>query len=129
MIPALTLLASLAASSDAPSFEVFANYPATLVHALDAAAGRAHHGSGYRDWLLGPGASDPDWLRVYREKRPTWTSNRDDGDGPYEPYSRVSHDATSVDELVTRPGSVLSADDLVLARNAIVSADKLLAPR
>jgi hypothetical protein len=127
MIP--IALAAALALADAPTFDVVAEYPATLVHALDAAAGVPHHGSGYREWLLGTSDADPDWMRAYRQRRPTWTSNVDDGDGPYEPYTRASYDAKTVDDLLERIGKILSGDDLAAARAAIVGADKLLAPR
>ena len=47
-----------------------AQYPATLLYALDGAAGVRNRDEGYRRWLVGEEV--PEWLTAYAARRPRW---------------------------------------------------------
>lgn len=117
-----------ATPSPSSRLEFVAGYPATLLYALDGAAGLSNHDAGYRRWLLGNEA--PAWLEAYAARRDVWSRRRQsDAGGGAAAFDLCGWTATSVDELKTCLRDVVPARDRTILTTAIDEADRLLQPK
>jgi len=110
-------------------FDVSAGYPATLLYALDGAAGERNHDPGYRDFLLGTGSAEPSWLVDWRERRPRWSRFVDDADGGRQPFRVCSYESQSVESLKDCLAKNVEPGDVPIIGAALREADRLLRPR
>jgi len=115
-----------APAADEPSpiqFQV--RYPATLLYALDGAAGRPNHDLGYRKWLLGD--EQPAWLTAYAERRSTWNGGGSDERAPA--FDTCGWTTDTLEALIECVEGVVSFTDRPIAVTALREADARLRPR
>lgn len=105
-----------------------AGYPATLLYALDAAAGERNRDAGYRAWF-GADATAP-WLAAYRERRRSWGEPvRPDHGGGAPAFEVCAWEAATLEEAIRCIEGVVPEPERPLAVAAIRAADQQLAPR
>lgn len=105
---------------------VSARYPATLLYALDGAAGMPNHDAGYARWLLGSDVR-PAWLVAYGARRPSW-SGATRADAAPE-LDTCGWSTESYDALVACVRRVLPEGERAIAETALREAHALLQPR
>jgi hypothetical protein len=118
--------------ADAPKttapLEFVATYPATLLYALDGAAGLRNHDAGYRRWLVGN--EDPAWLEAYAARRNTWDrKRRNDAGGGAAAFDVCGWTSQTVEELKVCLDDVVPALDRTILMTALDESDRLLQPK
>lgn len=105
---------------------VSARYPATLLYALDGAAGMANHDAGYARWLLGSDVR-PAWLDAYAARRRSWSGAASPKDAPA--LDACGWSSEDYDALLACVRRVLPDGERAIAETALREADKLLRSR
>lgn len=113
----------------APEMTFIATYPATLLYALDGAAGLRNHDPGYRAWLVGNDEEAP-WLDDYAARRDGWTRSRvADHGGGAGAFDVCGWTTRTVPELTTCLEDVVLPFDHAVLKRALDEADRRLAPK
>jgi hypothetical protein len=107
---------------------VTANYPATLLWALDGAAGLPNHARGYEAWL-GFQENDPR-LASFRERRPKWIERKGNPQDPsLDPFLSCGLETAELAGVATCLRRALPPPDAAIAEDAVAQADAGLRPR
>jgi hypothetical protein len=99
---------------------------ASLVYALDGAAGEIRHASGYPAMLGIEG--EPAWLSAYRAARAELRGQVEDEDGWYTPLTRCSYEHGDVDDFL-RCAKPVAGEHFPAIEAAVREADAHLAPK
>jgi hypothetical protein len=101
-------------------------YAATLLYALDGAAGELRHAAGY-EALLGIDGQ-PAWLEAYRNARGALRAQVEDEDGWYTPLTRCSYEHADVQSFL-RCAKPVAGEHAAAIETAVREADARLAPK
>jgi hypothetical protein len=114
--------------SAAASVRFLAGYPATLLYALDAAAGQRNRDPGYRAWVVGDEKAP--WLEAYAGRRPAWEVSRRPGDGAGAlTFEACAWEARELEDAIRCIEGVVGPADREVARTALREADRRMRPR
>lgn len=110
------------------SLTFVATYPATLLYALDGAAGERNHDEGYRAWIVGD--AEPQWIQDYARRRKAWGARRrPDAGGGAPAFDVCGWTAPTLDEAIACLEDVVPEADRPTLRTALREADKMLSPK
>ncbi len=110
------------------SIRFHASYPATLLYALDGAAGESNRDAGYRAWLVGDEPAP--WLDAYAERRRAWgEAVRPDPGGGAPAFDVCGWEARELDEAIRCIENVVGPEDRDIATRALREADRRLRGR
>jgi hypothetical protein len=98
---------------------------ATLIYALDGAAGEIRHAAGYAAMLGIQG--DPPWLAAYRAARGDLRGQIEDEDGWYTPLTRCSYEHGELEEFL-RCAKPAAGEHAAAIETAVREADARLRP-
>lgn len=99
---------------------------ATLIYALDGAAGEIRHAAGYPAMLGITG--EPPWLSSYRAARAELRGQVEDEDGWYTPITRCSYEHGDVEEFL-RCAKPVAGEHFPAIEAAVREADRRLSPK
>jgi hypothetical protein len=105
-----------------------ATYPATLLYALDGAAGLRNHDPGYRAWLVGN--ERPGWLADYAAHRDSWQGVvRDDAGGGAPTFDVCGWTTQTLEETRKCLDDVVPWTEHAILEKALDEADQRLSPK
>ncbi len=111
-----------------PEIRVSAGFPATLLYALDAAAGERNRDAGYRAWIV-DGDENPEWLRAYAARRRLWNGVGPQAREGAPSYEICAWESADLEPFVACVREALPSGDAEVAERALRAAAARLGPR